>query len=164
MTRGALQIPVSGITHGLGTAKSHFRHPTLLTRDEARRIAADIALGTHGALTTGTMIGGTLAANCAACALGKRKSTKLSCRTTQRGEWWTGKRLAPSARAVLRAANSPGAFLNRAHDGLASILLAIVTDGPSIVGKSLEVEYRLAPRRPEVAAHPIGDHVLPLGV
>ena len=93
-----------------------------------------------------------------------RKSTKLSCRTRQRGEWWIGKRLALSARAVLRAANSPGAFLNRAHDRLASILLAIVTDGPSIVGKSLEVEYRLAPRRPEVAAHPIGDHVLPLGV
>jgi len=32
---------VSGITQGLDTAKSHFHYPTLLTRDEARRI--DIA-------------------------------------------------------------------------------------------------------------------------
>jgi hypothetical protein len=61
-------------------------------------------------------------------------------------------------------ANSPGAFLNSAHDRLAPIFLAIVADSPFIVGKSLEVEDGLAPRRSEVTAHPIGDHFLPVGI
>src|SRR4029077_6461144 len=69
-----------------------------------------------------------------------------------------------SQRVVKRTAMSPGAFLNGAHNRLASILLAIIADGPSIVGKSPEVEYGLAPRCPEVTAHPVRDHVLPLGI
>jgi hypothetical protein len=60
-------------------------------------------------------------------------------------------------------AHSPGAFLNSAHNRLAPIFLAIVADGRFIFGKALEVEYGLVPRRPEVAAHPIGDYFLPLG-
>ena len=38
-----------------------------------------------------------------------------------------------------------GAFLNSAHEGLTPIFLAIVADGLFVVGKSLEVEYGLAP-------------------
>jgi hypothetical protein len=44
------------------------------------------------------------------------------------------------------------------------MFLAIVADGPFIIGKSLEVEDGLAPRCSKVTAHPIGDHFLPVSV
>lgn len=61
-------------------------------------------------------------------------------------------------------ASSSRAFLNSAHDRLATMFLAVLGDGAFVVGKSREIEYRLAPRRAKITAHPIGDHFLPGGV
>jgi hypothetical protein len=55
-------------------------------------------------------------------------------------------------------------LLDRAHERFASSFPAIAFDGSLVVGKPLEVEDRLVSRCPKVAAHPIGDHVPPLGI
>src|SRR5262245_38548424 len=94
---------------------------------------------------------------CCACADAAVRIAAASDRTTER-----------TIRAPPRTAARPcillRALLDRAHQRLAAMLLAVGGDRALVVGEALEVEHRLVARGAEVTAHPVGEHLLPLRI